>query len=87
MRKFIAALILVAIAAVPIAYAMISDMANDVRIVNGIKENKTLSAKAISEERNKMYKNVCKIYFEQSYIGKITTGKNQAWCEDYKDKM
>lgn len=86
MRKIIA-VTLVAIAAAPVAYAVISDMANDVRIVRDINASKTLSAKAISEERDKMYKNVCKIYFEQSYIGKITTGRNQAWCEDYKDLM
>lgn len=86
MRKIIA-VILVAIAASPVAFAMIGDMTNDVRIVNDIKENKTLSASAIKEEREKMYKNVCNIYFEQSYIGKLTTGRNQAWCEDYKDRM
>lgn len=86
MRKIIA-IALVAIAAAPVAYAMVGDIARDVRIVNKLEASKTLSAKAIAEERDKMYKNVCKIYFSQSYIGRITTGRNQAWCEDYKDRM
>ncbi|WP_025198302.1 MULTISPECIES: hypothetical protein [Brucella] len=86
MRKFIA-LALVAIAAAPLISAMFSDMSNDVRTVNKLKQSKTLSEKAIIEERDKMYKNVCKIYFSQSYFGKMTTGRNQSWCEEYKDRM
>jgi len=88
MRKIIA-IALVAIAVAPVAYAMVGDIAHDIRIVNKLESSKTLSNKAIAEEREKTFKGACSIYFEQSYISRITTstGRNLAWCEDYKDRM
>lgn len=76
----------VILAAAPLATAIGSDIARDTRIWAKL-DGKPISQDIIAAEHERAYKDICPMYFEQSYIRRMITKVNYGWCEDYKDRL